>query len=497
MTRWCKLVALVVGWSVAAGGLAIAQDAPPAPFRWSLFKRDKTPPPPAPDASIATVGSSTAIEVPAYPGVSSYPGVPVDGMAVQGPPPRPQIGSPPPPPFVKPQTPPAEAPPGPDRPPNGFSDPIPPDAENGFEPCPQPVCEQYRPYYFGVDYIHWWVQKQPVPALVTTGPLSDAFPGAFGQPGTTFVIDDVSHGGAHDGARFTFGYDFDPLGCLGVEVNGFWLDTTSQTVSVSGNGSSGSAVLTRPFYNSVTHQPDADPINIPGAMAGTFIASAPLRLSGFDANLRWLVNPSPMNGPRFTLLFGFRYVDLDEKLLISEDLNDVPGLGAAGNHFSLGENFTTYNRFYGGQLGAAFDYHVGPVVLQFIGKCAYGRNDEELKISGSTTVLLPSGATANNPTAALYTGPGNVGTHSGGEFCVVPEGEFNIAYQFNDYVRMTLGYDVLWMSRVLRPGNQVNQLVNVQPVGGPPVAPLDPGVLPFRSSGLWAQGFSIGVEFNF
>jgi bile salt-stimulated lipase len=125
MTRWCKLVALVVGWSGAAGAMAIAQDAPapapPPPARWSLFKRNQAPAPPA-DPSAATPDGSPEIQVPPFPGPSGAPPVM----------PTPNTGAPPPPPFVKAQTPPAQAPPGPDRPPNGFSDPIPPDAENGF-----------------------------------------------------------------------------------------------------------------------------------------------------------------------------------------------------------------------------------------------------------------------------------------------------------------------------------------------------------------------------
>jgi hypothetical protein len=374
---------------------------------------------------------------------------------------------------------------------------VPPDAENGFEPNPEPKCDPYRPYYLGIDYLHWWMQKQPVPALVTTGNLNDTTPGAFGQPDTKFYIDDVSNGGAHDGARVMFGYDFDKEGCLGVDVSGFYLDNTSPSATVTGNGSASSTVLTRPFYNTVTHAQDADPINIPGIMGGTFTASAPQRLMSAEANLRWLVNSSPINGPRFWLLGGVNFTELDEKLVIDENLTDTPGLGAGGNKYILNDNFSTYNHFYSGQLGGEFEYCVGPVSLQFIGKCAFGRMDEVLRISGYTTVTEASGAVATNPAAGLYAGPGNVGRHTADEFAAMPQGQFKLAYAFNDYVRMNFGYDVLWISRVIRPGNQINQDVNVQPVGGPPVTPLDPAFVPFRSSGLWAQGFNLGVEINF
>jgi hypothetical protein len=411
--------------------------------------------------------------------------------------PEPQTGAPPPPPFGQASVPPAVAPPGPDRPPNGFSDPIPPDAENGFECNPQPECVPTRPYFFAIDYLHWWVQKQPMPTLVTTGSATDNIPGAFGQHDTRVAISSVTNGGGHDGARALFGYDFDQEGCLGLDVSGFWLDKVSPSVVATGQGGPNSNVLTRPFFNVNTHAPDADPINIPGVMGGTFVATTPLRLAGADANVRWLINNGPAYGPRFTLLLGFNFIDLDEKLLTSEFLTDTPGLGAAGNHYTLGENFTTYNRFYGGQIGGQVDYHVGPVAMIFIGKCAFGYTQETLEISGSTSVTEANGTVVTNPKAALYVGPGNVGHYTNSDFAVVPQGQFKLAYEFNKNFRIGTGYDMFYINHVIRPGDQINTNVNVQPIGGPPVAPLQPTILPFRSSGLWAQGFSLDFEVNF
>ncbi len=492
MTRWCKLVALVVGCAGAAAPLARAQDAPPAPpSKWwspaSLFHRGgKQAEAPAGDLP-AGPPEDPALGPQPFPGLAAPPPLPSDQTT----------GAPPPPPFTAPVRPPAVAPPGPDRPPNGFSDPVPPDAENGFECNPQPPCVPCRPFFFGVDYLRWWVRKQSVPTLVTTGALTDAVPGALGLPHTRTVLDDISNGGGHDGGRVMAAWDLDQQGILGVDASLFLLDRTTPSAIASGNGGAGSAVLARPFVNVNTHQQDADPINIPGVMAGSFSASTPLRLMGADANVRYLVSPGGLAGARLTLLAGVRWVDLDEKLIDSENLADVPGLGAPGNHFRLGENFTAYNRFYGAQVGAATDYCIGPVVLQLVGKVAFGRNQEVLKISGFTTVTESDGVSTTNPLAALYVGPGNVGRFSDGKYCFVPEGEFKLAYQFNEYIRLNLGYDLLYLSRVLRPGEQINTLVNVQPVGGPPVPPLEPTLLPFKQTSLWAQGFNVGLEFNF
>jgi hypothetical protein len=454
-----------------------------------LFRRDKTPAIPA-DA-VPADGTPVADDgeigpPPAFPPALGTP--PLPGPRT--------TGAPPPPPFYPAATPPAVAPPGPDRPANGFSEPLPPDAENGFEPCPQPPPCACRPYYFGLDYLHWYVQKQPLPLLVTSGSITDNVPGALGQPGTQPFLSTISHTD-HDGVRLKFGYDFDPQGVLGVEAIVFWIDKTSPSAEAKGDGSATSQVLTRPFFNVVTRQQDADPINIPGVMAGIFTATSQFYMTGAEANLRYVVGASQGTGARLTLLFGGLFLDTDEKLLINESLNDVRGLGVGGNHYTLGENFTTYNHFWGGQFGAEYDYRIGPVVLEFIGKCALGETYETLQISGFTSVIQASGAVATNPKAALLVGPGNVGHFTNNEFAAVPQGQFKVAYEFNQNLRLNVGYDVLWISRVARPGNQTNPDVNVQPVGGPPIEPLDPKFLGFRSSGLWAQGFNVGFEVNY
>ncbi len=488
MTRWCKLAALVVGWS--CGALAQAQTpddpAPPRPSRWSFLHRDKAPAP-APDVPVAGPPEDLSFAIPPSPGPNTPPPI------------NPNTGAPPGPPFSKGPPPPVpgDTPPGPDgTPPNGFSPPVPPDAENGFECNPQPPCEPYARWFFGLDYLHWWIQRQPGPPLVTTGGLEDAVPGALGQPHTEPVLQGIS-GGSHDGVRLSLGYDCDHDGIFGLDASWFWLDRTNPNSVVSGNGRTGSSVLTRPFFNVNTRQQDADPVNIPGVIGGTLIAATPVRLMGADADVRWLVNPNAVGFPRLTVLAGVAFIDLDEKLLIDESVFETPGLGVAGNRFRLNDSFTTYNRFYGGQLGAVYDYCIGPLTLLFIGKVALGENDETLRISGFTTVTEPNGTTVTNPSAGLYAGPGNDGRRTGHHFCVMPQGQFKVAYQFNESVRLNLGYDALWLSEVLRPGNQINPNVNVQPVGGPPVAPLQPGPIPFHQSGLWAQGFDIGVEINF
>src|SRR5205807_6842871 len=53
---------------------------------------------------------------------------------------------------------------------------------------------------------------------------------------------------------------------------------------------------------------------------------------------------------------------------------------------SLDEHFTTYNRFYGGQIGAGWDFHLGDVFLSVDSRVAFGRNHETEKVSGGSAI---------------------------------------------------------------------------------------------------------------
>ncbi len=81
---------------------------------------------------------------------------------------------------------------------------------------------------------------------------------------------------------------------------------------------------------------------------------------------------------------------------------------------------------------------------------------------------------------------------------VVPELALTMAWEFNEHVKMSLAYNFLYWSNVVRPGDQIDTTVNVGAVGDPGQLGSSPHpVVPFQTSGFWAQGITAGITLSF
>src|SRR5205823_1475069 len=105
--------------------------------------------------------------------------------------------------------------------------------------CPEgPGCCQDLPecnrFWFAGDYLLWWIKKGPLPlAIATTGNVTDAVPGAFGQPGTRPLLGNSEFDyKAFSGLRLSAGTCLDAEQTCGLEASAFLLErrATSQTV---------------------------------------------------------------------------------------------------------------------------------------------------------------------------------------------------------------------------------------------------------------------------
>ena len=69
--------------------------------------------------------------------------------------------------------------------------------------------------------------------------------------------------------------------------------------------------------------------------------------------------------------------------------------------------------------------------------------------------------------------------------------------QLTPYLKVFIGYDFLFWSQVVRPGDQIDRNVNLtQALGGALAGPAAP--LPqFSGTSFWAQGVSAGVELSY
>jgi hypothetical protein len=352
--------------------------------------------------------------------------------------------------------------------------------------------------HLNFEYLLWYVKKQQVPPLVTSGPVTDNIPGSLGLPNTrTLLRGGEADENQHSGVRATLRYDLDADEDWAVDASFFALEQRTGRKAFRSTGDPGSPVLARPFFNVNLGVEDADPVAVPNVLSGTISVETPRRFFGADADLRWTYYASAAAMTRVVFLLGGRYLSLDEKLIVGENLQDLPGLGNPGNAYLLNENFTTYNRFYGGQAGAEIESHFGPAILKVVGKVALGTNEQVLANSAFTQIREPNGVVTTGPNRALLIQPSNAGRFTRHAFAAVPEWGVFLAWEFNRYVRLGAGYNFLYWTQVLRPGSAVDRAVNIQAlqpfdqVGIARPAPL------LDHTGFWAQGLTVNLEISF
>jgi hypothetical protein len=323
-------------------------------------------------------------------------------------------------------------------------------------------------------------------------------PGALGQPGTRVLFGGNSIGGdARSGARITLGFWCDDCRDFAVEGSYFFLGQQSTRFAAS---SDGSTVLARPFFDpTVGTQPQANAelVAFPNRLAGTVNVSLTTRLDGAEANFR--ANLCRGCCCRTDLLFGFRYIGLDDSLQIGEALTVLSPASAAGTTFAVSDRFSTRNNFYGGQVGLDSEYRRGRWFLDLKSKVALGSNHEVVTIGGNTIITTPGGTPANL-TGGLLALPSNIGRFSRDMFVVAPEATINLGYQVTPGLRVFVGYNILYLSNVVRAGNQIDPVVN--PTLLPSTTPTTPSLpsrpaFVFKGTDFWAQGINFGLEYRY
>ncbi|MCI0684790.1 MAG: BBP7 family outer membrane beta-barrel protein [Gemmataceae bacterium] len=383
-----------------------------------------------------------------------------------------------------------------------------------YEPC----------VHVYADYLLWWIRRGPTPALLTT--TSDPNGNAIlGEPGTSILFgeDDLDFG-AFSGVRAGGGWNFGAEGFWGVEVSGFILQTKDRDFAA---GPSGTGILVRPYLSALDTTESGVEFNLPGSLDGTFTINAQTQFWGWDANLVSHSIREP--GRRFDLMAGFRALGLDEELEMQENLTlrqegasifqrPPPGrVGSlitdlpAGSRIRVFDEFTTRNRFYGGQVGGRFLWNCGRLNVELLGKVALGATQQRTTIFGVSVLDNQRNGHIETP-GGLLALASNIGTYNQSQFGVVPEVGLNAHFDITPRIRARLGYSGLYWSGVTRPGDQIDRVIN------PKLAPTDqdftvtgdPNQDNFnatreqarprflnRDNGFWAHGLNFGIEFRY
>jgi Putative beta barrel porin-7 (BBP7) len=365
-----------------------------------------------------------------------------------------------------------------------------------FLPNPCDVCPRSPKWYGDLAYLLAWIKNgNNSTPLVTAGTPTNF--GVIGSPGPVAVLfggRDIEFDG-FTGVRGTVGRWFDDKATFGFEAGGFLLERRSELFSVFGNGDpTGTVVIARPLIDTTLPPPGEDVFVIaePGVQTGGVIASASSRLWGAEGN--FVCNWSDRCRTRLDLLAGFRYVDLLETLTINES-SALLGTQFAANEVDA---FDCRSQFYGGQIGTRWVWTRGRLSVTSVSKVALGFTHEVIERLGSTT-FFGFGAAPVTVLGGQLVLPSNYGRDTRDRFAVSPASQLLLGYRVTKNATAFIGYEFLYISSVVRPGENVDRVLD--PAGLP--LPSGPGAVttrPFRGligSDFYVNALSVGMSINF
>src|SRR5271166_263822 len=385
-----------------------------------------------------------------------------------------------------------------------------------------PAAPAFR-WYGGIEYLHWWVKDAPLSVpLVSTGPVMNKEGFLINSNstilyGAPFAPDsggnDKQSFPGFNGARLTVGYWLDDAQRYAVEASGFLMQSRTTTYQVRGD-SNGNPGLRIPVYNTIPYAPggrcdpdragfclvpqteDGVPLAVPGDLTGGVRITNSLQFGGLD-----LTGVFPVYSDsswQISGLAGASFLQLDEGFGLTADLEGLPTSDLyAGQSGVAVDSFKTQNRFYGATLGVRGRYSYGPMFVEATGRLSLGASNEFLSVNGSYVDVNSPFANNHGP-YGIFALPANEGKFSRTSFAVVPAVQVKLGYNITPAITLTVGYDFLYDSNVIRPGDQINRNI---PKGqtfqqdGTAASLISPGRL-FRTTDFWAQGISFGLVFH-
>jgi hypothetical protein len=404
-------------------------------------------------------------------------------------------------------------------------------------------CGSPAGFYGGSEFLLWQLRSTPVAApLVTTASFADPLPGAIGQPGTRVVLGGSPiNAGVQPGGRTFLGYRND-LG-YGVEV-GYLFSDASHNQGASTTGLPGSPNLAVPVFDpsgvsGLGGVPGQTifvlPGPFPGALVGSTAAQVPAFRGAFNLGYSNQFQGAELNGTarlgdwgalRVDGLAGFRWFQLNENLTYTVATIGVPGSAVAGAFVNVTDQFRARNDFFGGQLGVRGTYELGRWSVSAAGKVALGDARQGATVRGTARASNGNLFFLTNNTAGqvlptgVFAQPSNSGSYSRDVFAALPEATVSVGYQLTRHVRVFAGYNFLFISNVLRPGDLIDPSVNTSrtgladasratvgtgtgpiPFGSPGPAPAATGpfapAFRFNATDVWVQGLNVGLTANY
>ncbi len=355
-------------------------------------------------------------------------------------------------------------------------------------------------FWFDTRYLFGWFKKDRTQPLVTSGPVGSAFPGTLDDPRTTVLYDGQRlHDQPYMGGQFAFGAWFDECQYCGGELEYFFFASQDTGSSATANGFPGTPGLYQPFFNPLTGAEDVFTVAQPGDASGIIRITSRSDVNAAGGHFLF----SFCRGMTFRCdaLAGVRWLGLSEDLTMESNVRQFGTPNRLPNDVGILDHFGTRTDFIGGDFGFKSHWVNNCWSWDLLTRVAIGGNHQIIRGDGFTGVTQ-FGFPTQFVHLGRYIGPANSGVFGNDTFAVVPEVGISVAYQPTCWFKLKLGYNWMYWTNVIRPGAQVDRVIN--PIGVPTrrefqsdiYEPQRPGVA-FNQTDIWLQAITLGVEFTF
>jgi hypothetical protein len=358
------------------------------------------------------------------------------------------------------------------------------------------VLPELRP--FDMSEPRFWATAEYLLAWYTpmrTGPLIQTLPSAqvglvsASSATTVFPNNNSVDFGAFSGLRTTVGANWDKFG---VEVSGFVLQRKTESGDFFNNGSP--VAVAQNYIAAGSGIPTSLYASLANQYSGGVSAVAQSRLWGGDANFRreWYA----FLCDSAQLLVGFKYLNLNESLVL-----DAPSFFNTGGSVDIRDSIRTQNEFYGGYVGyhAQIGGNDRGLGFDFTTKSGVGGVAQRVDLYGSNSVVLPSGVTSVEP-GGLYARGLNYGTFTRTRGAYMQDIDLKLTYNFNRYVQVYVGYSLQYLSSVVRPGREIDPVINDSDIRfiaqGTPTTLARPAFA-WRAEELVVNGLTFGLKVQY
>ena len=337
------------------------------------------------------------------------------------------------------------------------------------------------------DLLFWFPKAQPLPPLLTVSPTNSV--PVLGGPQTAILLGTRSiDTPTSAGGRFTWGWSHGCDNEIGWEVTYFFTGTRSAEAAF--NGTNRNLFYARPLIDARTGNEFAFPVSSPG-LPGQFRAVSQNRMTGWEVNgVASLVRTE--NG-YLNALAGYRFFLNHEGVRLEQRTTLSPTLSA-----NAADQIDGHTRFHGGQIGLEGAMDWNQFFVGAVGKVAFGRSFEVVKIGGQTNFVTAAGGLPVQ--GGVLSFGSNTGRETNSAFAVLPEGQLNVGYRFRDRSKFFIGYNILYLSDAVRPGDQIDRSVSLNSI--PFLSNGFPGngtrpELAIKRTDFWVQGITIGLDYKY